>query len=74
MNLKFLSEIKGPHKCVRCNEALNPKTLKWIGINVETGLYTADETKATQGWFAIGKACLTTLKKNKSEWLISGAD
>ena len=54
------------HTCVICKRKLNPKTMCGIGINAETGLYTSREDLATQGFFDIGKDCLSGIRPD--EW------
>lgn len=53
--------------CIMCKQPLHPARREQIGICQETGEYTLDEEKATQGWFDVGRGCLDTWKKNQEE-------
>lgn len=45
------------YNCIICEKKLNPKTMKCIGMCQETGEWTLNEEKATQGYFDIGAGC-----------------
>ena len=51
-------------ECVECGKELKGK-YKEIGINQETGDYTFDDKKATQGFFPIGLYCFKQIKNGR---------
>lgn len=50
------------NECVKCGRELKGKHTQ-IGIIAETGKYTLDDEKATQGFFPIGIHCFKKVKK-----------
>lgn len=53
--------------CERCGEKLNNKTMVWLELDQDTGLYTDGELPeghVSQGGFAFGKACAKTVLAN----------
>jgi hypothetical protein len=53
-----MSEI---HRCTRCNEKLNPKTMVWLELSNTDGKYYPEgelpEGHVSQGGFEFGRAC-----------------
>lgn len=50
-------------ECCICKRRLKEGKHTWIGLCCETGEWTIDEKKATQGYFAIGNTCFKNLLK-----------
>lgn len=60
---------RGPDYCERCGERLNKKTLVWLELSQETGLFTDPDKvvlpeNESQGSFTFGKACAKAVLNN----------
>jgi hypothetical protein len=52
------------HECQRCGEHLNPATVVWLELNMESGLYHEDgmvPAEISQGCFPFGSACAASV-------------